>query len=608
MGMRILTAVVAALLLAACATEEQKLGETVYRERCAGCHDAFESRAPTQAALRQMPVARILRAMDFGVMMSVTYSLDRPQREAVAKYLGVPDEDRAPAATTYCPDRTVVIAEPASGDWNGWSPDAANTRYQPSPGLTAEQVPRLKPKWVFGFDGDVNSFAPPAVLGKNLFAGSAGGLVRALDAATGCVKWHFQADGPVRTAIAVSPIEGSNRHAAMFGDQTGWFYALEAESGSLLWKKKPEEHESTKLTGSPAVHNGLVYVPAASWEESRPQNPDYVCCTFRGSVTAFRIASGEQVWKSYAIAEEPRATGAKMRDGRPEWGPSGAGIWSAPTIDAKRGVLYATTGNSYTLAAPSSDAVLAFDLNTGQMVWAKQVTPNDVFNMVCNSTRECPGEDFDFGSSAILVNSGGRELLLAGQKSGVVYALDPDKQGEIVWQARVGTGGVNGGVQWGMAVEGGNVYASVSDVGRQRVENKSKFDPAPNPVDPTVGGGLTALRIADGSKTWFAPPPVCEPDREQCSPAQPAAATAIPGVVFQGAVDGRLRAYSARDGSVLWEFDTAHAWETVNGVKANGGAIDGAGPVVAGGMLFIHSGYARNGGRGGNVLIALGVD
>ncbi len=599
----------AALLLAACASEQQKLGESIYREHCTTCHDAFESHAPTQAALRQMPVARILRAMDFGVMMSVTYSLDRTQREAVAAYLGVPDESREAPASAFCTDRAVMVAEPRAGDWSGWSPSLDNARYQPSPGLTAADMPNLKVKWVYGFDGDVNAFAPPTVLGRNVFVGSAGGLIQALDAQTGCIRWLYQADGPVRTAMAVAPVAGAATHAVMFGDQIGWFYAVEAETGKLLWKKKPEEHESTKLTGSPVAHDGIVYVPAASWEESRPQNPNYVCCTFRGSVTAFRVADGSVVWKSFAIPEEPHETGAKLADGRAELGPSGAGIWSAPTVDAQRGLLYATTGNNYTQATPTSDAVLAFDLKTGKLAWSSQVTPNDVFNLVCNTQRECPGRDYDFGSSAILVTlSGGRDLLLAGQKSGMVYGLDPDQQGKVLWQTRVGQGGTNGGVQWGMATDGANVYAAVSDVGRVRAPDKSKFDPLPNPVDPKTGGGLTALRIADGAKAWFAPPPVCEEGREQCSPAQPAAVTAIPGVVLAGAVDGRLRAYSSRDGKVIWEFDTAKDWDTVNGVKANGGAIDGAGPVVAGGMVYIQSGYARNGGRGGNVLIALRIE
>jgi polyvinyl alcohol dehydrogenase (cytochrome) len=299
-----------------------------------------------------------------------------------------------------------------------------------------------------------------------------------------------------------------------------------------------------------------------------------------------------------------------MRDGRAEWGPSGAGIWSAPTLDVKRGRLYVTTGNSYTLSSENSDAIIAMELATGKIVWSRQVTPNDIFNAVClGGPERCPGPDHDFGSSAILVKAGSRDVLLAGQKSGVVYALDPDKQGKILWQERVGKGGTNGGVQWGMAADGTNVYAAVSDIGRIRPAQKNKLDPRPNGVDPNAGGGLTALRIRDGKKAWFAAPAACDAAQPICSPAQPAAVTAISGAVFSGSADGHLRAFSTSDGHVLWDFDTAKEWPTVNGVvKAHGGSLDGAGPVVANGMVFVHSGYARNGGMAGNLLLAWGLE
>ena len=592
-------------LLAGCGSQDpsKAAGQKIYQDRCSTCHNSLESHAPMLGALKQMPAKRILRAMDFGVMMSVAYVLNRSEREAVANWLGVPDQNAKPSQINYCADRAVIIGEPVPQDWWGWSPGLSNGRYQPDAGVNAGNVAQLKLKWVFGFDGDVNSFAPPTVIGDNLFLGSAGGSVYALNRSSGCVRWVYQADGPVRTAPAVALLGG--KHALLFGDQIGWFYAVEAETGKLLWKNKPELHESTKLTGSPVANDGIVYVPAASWEETRPQNPDYTCCTFRGSVTAMRVADGSRVWKTFVIPEEPHDTGGKMRDGRPEWGPSGAGIWSAPTIDKARGRLYVTTGNSYTLSSDTSDAVVALDLVTGKIVWSKQVTPNDVFNAVCLGGGErCPGPDHDFGSSAILV----RDILLAGQKSGVVYALDPDHQGKILWQERVGKGGTNGGVQWGMAVDGVNVYAAVSDIGRIRPAEKNKLDPRPNGVDPNAGGGLTALRIRDGKKAWFAAPAACDASRPICSPAQPAAVTAIPGAVFSGSADGHLRAFSASDGKVLWDFDTAKEWQAVNGVKAQGGSLDGAGPVVAHGMVFVHSGYARNGGMPGNVLLAWGVE
>ncbi|HVY65457.1 MAG TPA: PQQ-binding-like beta-propeller repeat protein [Gammaproteobacteria bacterium] len=587
----------------------QPAGEAIFAARCAGCHDAppsDENRAPPKSVLQQMSVARIVRTMDFGAMMSLTYMLNRAERQAVAEYLGVAGEDRAPPAAALCSDRTVGVPRGMAGTWNGWSPAPTNTRYQPKPGFTSEQVPRLRLLWAFGFAGDVNAFAAPAVLGQQLFVGSAGGSIYALDARTGCIRWHFQADGPVRTSMVVAARD-VRRYAVLFGDQAGNFYAVAAENGALLWRQRPEAHESTKLTGTPLAHDGVVYVPVASWEESRPLNPGYECCTFRGSVVAYRIADGAQLWKSWLVTEEPKPDGTTPSGAR-RWAPSGVGTWSAPTLDADRGLLYVTTGNSYTGQVALSDAVVALRLADGGVEWSQQVTPGDEFNLGCNRGSGCPGMDYDIGASAVLEKlADGRERLLVGQKSGVVYGLDPARRGEVVWQARVGKGGINGGVLWGLASDGRNVYAAVSDLARRARTDGVPFDWRPNGVDPDKGGGLTALAVGDGARAWYAPPAKCPPAQAVCSPAQPSAVTAIPGAVFSGAVDGHLRAFSARDGSLLWDFDTAREFATVNGVPARGGSIDGAGPVVAGGRVYATSGYARNGGMPGNVLLAFGV-
>jgi polyvinyl alcohol dehydrogenase (cytochrome) len=433
--------------------------------------------------------------------------------------------------------------------------------------------------------------------------GSAAGMIYALDAGTGCIEWTYQAGGPVREAVAIAPLD--NKHAVLFGDLTGTFYALEAETGSLLWKKRIEDHEAALLTGSPTVYMGNVYVGIASWEETRAINPAYPCCSFRGSVVALRVRDGAEVWKTYTINDAPHATG-KTSTGTIRQGPSGAGIWSAPTIDSKRGALYVTTGDNYSApATTTSDAVLGLDLASGHMLWSRQVTPNDVFNSGCIAGvngPNCPddgerGPDYDFGSSAILVKSShGRDLVIAGQKSGMVYALDPDRKGEIVWTQRVGKGGTIGGVQWGMASDGQNIYAAASDA---YFFTKDGF----RVLSPDQGGGLTALRVGEGTKAWYAAPQSCA-SRTGCSPAHSAALTAIPGVVFSGSMDGHMRAFASEDGKVLWDFDTGRPFPTVNGVSAKGGAIDGPGAVVVHGMLFMTSGYGRFGGAPGNVLLA----
>jgi polyvinyl alcohol dehydrogenase (cytochrome) len=559
-----------------------------------------------------MPATRILRALDFGAMMTVAYPMSRDERESVAAYLGTNALAVSYPVTAYCSDRSVTVSDRPKAVWNGWSSATNNARYQPveAAGLNIDQVRRLKLVWAFGFEGDVTAFSQPTVIDDQVFVGSAGGVIHALRAKTGCLQWTFQANGPVRSSVLAVP-QGS-RHSLLFGDQTGWFYSLEAETGKLLWKKKIEEHDAARLTATPVAYNGNVFVPVASWEETRSLDPAYACCTFRGSVVALRIRDGQQIWKSYLVPP-PKRTG-QTKVGTPQFGPSGVGVWATPTLDAKRGVMYIATGDNYSSPATDlSDAILALEISTGRVVWSKQTTPGDAYNSSCGTDkRNCPNEDgpdYDFGSSAILTQlPGGRDILVAGQKSGMVYALDPERKGTLLWEVRIAARaenvGPSVGVQWGMATDGQNVYAATSASGR--TPPKDPLDTRRNILDPRQGGGLTALRVRDGSKAWYAPPIVCAPNAPSgCSPAQSAAVTAIPGMVFSASMDGHLRGYSAEDGKVVWDFDTAREFQTVNGTKAKGGSIDGPGPVVANGMLFINSGYSRFGGLPGNVLLAL---
>ena len=569
-------------------------GEEVYTKRCSGCHDQTNPRIPPRDALKTIPSSRILKILDFGVMMQVAYRMPRDEREAVAKYLGTDGPETTLPAEAFCKDRTVAINDKSKFIWNGWSPKGDNARFETADvaGLSLDQVKKLKLKWAFGYDGDVNAFAFPAFFDGQIFVGSARGTVHALRAESGCVQWTFDANGPVRSAMIVVP--NGARHTLLFGDQIGWYYALEAETGKLIWKKHIEDHDTARLTGAALVHDGVVYVPVASWEETRSSGEDYLCCTFRGSLVALRIRDGQQVWKSYMVGE-PSEQG-KAASGKAKWGPSGASIWSTPAYDAKRNLIYVTTGDNFSAPATlTSDALVAINPADGKIVWTSQTTANDV------SPSE-KGPDFDYGSPPMLIKTPeGRELILAGQKSAMVYAFDPDKKGEVVWQTRVGRGGANGGVQWGMSYDGQNVYASVSDGAGKRTTGA---DGRPVRIlDPEVGGGVTALKVSDGSKVWFAPPPECG-TRPGCSPAQGAALTSIPGAVFAGTLGGILRAYSTEDGKVLWEYDTARDFKTVDGVKAKGGAIDGPGTMVVKGMVFVNSGYSRFGGLPGNVLLA----
>jgi len=313
-------------------------------------------------------------------------------------------------------------------------------------------------------------------------------------------------------------------------------------------------------------------------------------------------AAGKVIWQTYAIPEAPEPL-RKNSSGTQMYGPAGGGIWSAPTIDPARKVVYVGTGDSYTdVETKMTDSVVAFDLEKGAVKWFNQITPNDNW-VACQGQKpgegNCPqkmGPDFDFGSSLILRKSnGGRAVLLAGQKSGVVFALDPQDRGRVLWQVKVGQGGSLGGIEWGIAADQQNVYVPVSDV-------NVKTDPQP---------GLTAVQIATGKKLWHVPAPdaPCSWNPRTCSHSQSAAITVIPGVVFSGTQDGHLRAYSTEDGSVIWDFDTAQkAWDAVNGIAVRGGILDASGPTVANGMVYVNSGYGRMPGQPGNVLMAFSVD
>jgi polyvinyl alcohol dehydrogenase (cytochrome) len=350
-----------------------------------------------------------------------------------------------------------------------------------------------------------------------------------------------------------------------------------------------------RITGAPSFAGGRLYVPVSSVEEVSGARANYPCCTFRGSVVALDAATGTQVWKTYMM-EEPKITG-KNSAGTPQWKPAGAAIWTSPTLDVAKNTIYVATGNAYTSpAAPTSDAVVALDMTSGKILWSQQVTPNDVFVIGCKpGVENCPddvGPDFDFGNSPILRTlPGGRRVLTLGQKSGVVYGLAPDERGRILWQYRAGKGGALGGIEWGSAADDQNIYVPVSDV----------LEP------PAQAGGLHAIRIATGERVWHTPaPPLSCTGGQGCTGAQSAPVSVMPGAVFSGSVDGHLRADATADGKIIWDFDTMKAFETVNGVKAQGGSIDSAGPVIAGGFVLTNSGYGQWRGKPGNVLLAFG--
>lgn len=585
-----------ALLLAVsgCWAADDPLGVALYQKHCATCHDApdAQSRIPAKSALKKMPAAVIIQALESGAMKQQGGALSRVEKLSLAKLLGSSETAVNPTSANPCP---TADWQPrvATGDWRGWSASDANWRFQPTPGLDASAVPKLKLKWAFGFPGGTSVRSQPTVFGGRLFIGAHDGTIYALNAATGCQHWSTTVPAPIRSSTAIGQVQG--RWILLAGDTGGYLHALDATTGAPLWKVRPETHPAALLTGTPVIHEGRVYAGVASYEESSATNPAYVCCSFRGSVVAVDAASGKLLWKTYTI-DSAAKPGPVSKRGKPTMGPSGAGVWSSPTLDPDRGVLYVTTGDNYSdPPTANSDAVMALALDTGQVRWVRQMLANDAFNSSCaNPTKfNCPdsdGPDHDLGASAMLVNlSGKRRALILAQKSGEVHAVDPDQEGKVLWHARVGKGGVLGGIQWGISTDGQQAYAAVSDLG---------FGPRRH----EAGGGIYALRLDNGERVWQTPAPPCAP--QPCSPAQSAAITAMPGVVFSGSIDGHLRAYSTGDGKILWDFNTAQPFDTVNGVKANGGSMDVGGPVIAQGHLYVGSGYGQWGGKPGNVLLA----
>jgi polyvinyl alcohol dehydrogenase (cytochrome) len=525
----------------------------------------------------------------------------------------------------HCSTVAPAFVKPLSAPhWNDWGVDPAQHRFQPAAmaQLSVGDVPRLKLKWAFGFPGAYRAFAQPTVVGGRIFVGSQSGKVYALDARRGCIYWEHDAGAPVRSAIVIG--QTSAGWAAYFGDLRANVHAVDALTGKPLWKIRVDDHPSAVITGSPTLVGTTLFVPVSSHEEGAAANPHYACCSFRGSIVALNAQTGKILWKSYTIAQEPKP-GIMNAAGVRLMGPSGAAVWSSPTFDADKGMIYATTGDNYSdPLTDTSDAILAFDAASGELAWSRQITSDDTFNLAC-ATRpaappgpNCPvvkGPDLDFGSSAILVNlPNGKRVLIGGQKSGVVTAVDPDRNGAILWQRRVGRGGPLGGVQWGSAADDGKIYVAVSDT-KFRIVSPGTPGAQPSLFNPKVawlldgrtGGGLHALRLDTGKEVWQRPHPGCH-GVPGCGPAQSAAVTAIPGIVFSGGLDGHLRAYSADDGRIVWDVDTKGEYRTVNDVAAHGGSIDGPGAVVVGGMLYVASGSGVWGGAPGNVLLAYSVD
>jgi polyvinyl alcohol dehydrogenase (cytochrome) len=574
-------------------------GILAFTGRCASCHDNGTGGAPDRYGLNRLTPEQVLETLASGAHAGYVQGLTEWQTKVVAVYVGGRPLGAAEAGdASRMPNRCVNAAafRPFTGsEWNGWGGDASNTRFQATPGLTAAEIPKLTLKWAFGFPMGNSAYGQPAVVGGRVFVGADTGFVYALDAATGCVRWSFRADAGVRTAPTVGRGTPEHRHLLYFGDIRANVYAVDAETGALVWRDRLDTHPVARVTGAPTLAAGRLYVPLSSLEESGAGHPGYPCCTFRGGVAAYDALTGRQIWKSYTVAEAPKKTRVTSK-GTQLWAPAGAGVWSSPTVDLTRRLVYVATGNGYTEPADeASDAVIAYDIDSGKRMWVKQVMALDHYVRDCpgiyrpnvpkeDKSETCPddlGPDFDFGNAPILrTMPGGRSIVVIGQKSGHAWGLDPDNQGEIVWSRQLGLGWENGGggMQWGSAADGRLAYFPIT-----RTDDRL---------------GLAAVGLGSGEIAWRASP----------AAGGSAPVTVIPGAVFMGASTGTVYAFSTATGKAIWSYDTNKPFDTVNKVEAKGGNINAAGPVVAGGLVFVSSGYSDlGGGNRGNVLLAFGA-
>jgi polyvinyl alcohol dehydrogenase (cytochrome) len=578
-------------------------GRKLYEQFCSTCHDHPKDRIPARDVIARRTPDEVMQALTNGLMRAQAAGLNMNDRVAVATFLtGKPPLGKSTAAESNLCTQHGAATFDASG-WNGWGRDLDNTRYQPQPGLTAAAIPHLKVKWAFGYRASY-IYGQPTIVGGRLYASSSSGRVYSLDAKTGCTHWTFDAADSVRTALSVIKLQSSSggapRLATVFGDDTANVYVLDANSGKLIWKKKLDAHPDARITGAPVFYDQRLYVPVSSLEELSGGAPSYECCKFRGSVAALDARDGKVLWQTYTI-DQPAQPYRKTANGTQLYGPAGGSVWSAPTLDPKHNVLYVGTGNSYTdVPTAHTDSILALEMSSGAIRWVNQLRTKDNYVVGCESPAsagkgDCPvtlGPDVDFGTSPILRTlADGRQVLLTGEKSGRVYALDP-RSGKQIWAAQVGTGSSLGGIEWGSAADPSQMYAAVSDAATAKP------------------GGLVALRISDGKRVWQAdpPPPVCSWGSRNCLAAQSQAVSAVPGAVFSGSQDGHLRAYASEDGHVIWDFDTAQTFQTVNDVPGVGGSLDNGGATVADGMVFVNSGYGRITGQPGNLLLAFSVD
>jgi polyvinyl alcohol dehydrogenase (cytochrome) len=589
-------------------------GSALYATHCAACHDQpTDVRTPDTASLRLMSGPALRAALTQGVMQPQAASIPRQQLMLLIDYLAAKESDSGEwLAGMLCAPGERAVRLDQSVALSTFGVDLQNSRHMTAPqaGLTSAGLADLELAWAIGFPDTTSLRSAPVIIGRTMFyTPTQTNRLLALDVDAPCVKWVYDAGTALRTSLSYGTAGSDGRPALIFADQLGRVHAVDPRDGMRIWMVEGRHTPAGTITGTPVPYGNRIIVPVSASGVGRAADPTYECCAEHGAVVALDAATGRQLW-TYHTMEDAQYTGRTNRLGVRMRGPSGAPIWSTPSIDAERGVVYATTGQNTSLpATDTSDAVLAIDLETGELRWGFQALANDVWNMSCRipwerSGPNCPSpeesvlKDFDFGAGAVIVpRANGRDILLAGQKSGDVWALDSDT-GRLLWNTRFGQGTPLGGIHWGLAIDGERVFAPIND---------PDFDAPDYRAEP----GMNALRIDTGEVLWRQP---VEPD---CSDARrarfprcheryglSAAPLVVDASVIAGTLDGRLFVYDAATGAVAFQYDTLRDFDTVNGVPGKGGSIDAHSLFAGAGMVFVGSGYASFGQAPGNVLLA----
>lgn len=580
-------------------------GADIFASNCQNCHQQPESKAPTLEALQGMRADFLRSALTQGKMAAQGLNLTGNELVDLISWL-IKDqpvlEDWSKAS--MCVDQKVRLSTgPVLGDW-GYGDNNHRRQSALAGGINSANVAKLKLKWALAFPQVTQMRSQPALIGDTLFIAIAdASKVYALDADSGCVKWEFSARANVRSAVAFGTVD--DRPILWFGDNGANIYVLDPLTGKQLWQKNVSLAPQSMITGQPVLHDGLLYVPMSLFEIISASLPSYECCTGHGGLIAVKALTGETVWQM-GTTEAPQKTYLSSI-GVQQWGPSGAPVWNSPAIDAKRGVLYFGTGeNTSDPATATSDAIFALDLKTGKRKWIFQATKNDTFNAACGRRKgpNCPkvaGPDFDFGASVMIVtNEEGKDILIAGQKSGTVWALDPDDKGKEIWRTSLSKGSALGGVHWGLAYDGKRIIVPIRD------------QPALHALDPDNGDIVWTKEIT----------PSCQFDAEKAKADRAAGRpldchwsyglsappTVAGDVVFIGNLEGMYRAYNSATGELLWERNTNIAYQGVNGVSGHGGAIDSNGSIISNGRVYIQSGYSMFRQLPGNVLLQFTLD